>query len=78
MIYDKVVELICQQLMVKPEKVSMASRLLVDLGADSANVMILVMDLEQAFNIVVDDDELAQIETVGDIVAYLQQHTTGA
>lgn len=75
MIYDKVVELICEQLPVKKENVKMESRLLNDLGADSANVMILVMDLEQAFDITVDDDVLSGIQTVGDIVQYLKDHT---
>ncbi len=75
MIYDKVVELVCEQLPVKKEKVTMDSRLLEDLGADSANVMILVMDLEQAFDVTVDDDVLSDIHTVGDIVNYLKEHT---
>lgn len=75
MIYDKVVELICAQLPVKREKITAASRLLEDLGADSANVMILVMDLEQEFDITVEDDVLATIATVGDIVDYLQANT---
>ena len=75
MIYDKVVELICEQMQIKKEKISVNSRLLEDLGADSANVMILVMDLEQEFDITVDDDVLANIKTVEDIVNYLKEHT---
>ena len=77
MIYEKVVELICEQLKIKPEKVKRESKLLSDLGADSANVMLLVMDLEQAFDVMVDDDVLSSIETVGDIVDYLTQHAPG-
>ena len=75
MIYDKVVELICEQLPIKKDKITLDSRLLEDLGADSANVMILVMDLEQAFDITVDDDVLQGISTVGDIVDYLKANT---
>ena len=75
MIYDKVVELICEQLPVKKDKITLDSRLLEDLGADSANLMILVMDLEQAFDITVDDDVLQNIRTVGDIVDYLKANT---
>ena len=75
MIYDKVVELICEQLPVKKENVKPESRLLNDLGADSANIMILVMDLEQAFDITVDDEVLPGIKTVGDIVDYLKANT---
>ena len=75
MIYDKVVELICEQLPIKKDKIKPESRLLEDLGADSANVMILVMDLEQAFDITVDDEVLASIHTVSDIVDYLKANT---
>ena len=71
MVYDKVVALIAHQLPVKPEKITRESRLLEDLGADSANVMILVMDLEQEFDLTVDDDVLSGIRTVGDIVDYI-------
>jgi acyl carrier protein len=45
--YDKVLDLIASQLPVKRGSITRESRLLEDLGADSANVMILVMDLEQ-------------------------------
>jgi acyl carrier protein len=74
MIYDKVVALIAHQLPVKKERITRDSRLLEDLGADSANVMILVMDLEQEFDLEVDDEVLAGIRTVGDIVDYLEAH----
>lgn len=76
MIFEKVTELIAEQLPVKQENIKMESRLLEDLGADSANVMILVMDLEQAFDVEVDDDVLSGIHTVGDIVDYLKQNTS--
>jgi acyl carrier protein len=72
--YDKVLDLIASQLPVKREDITRESRLLEDLGADSANVMILVMDLEQAFDVVVEDDVLGGIKTVGDILDYLEQH----
>ena len=39
-----------------------------DLGADSANLMMLVMDLEAEFDLTVDDDAIGTIRTVGDIV----------
>ena len=74
MVYDKVVALIAHQLPVKKERITRDTRLLEDLGADSANVMILVMDLEQEFDLEVDDEVLASIHTVGDIVDYLEAH----
>jgi acyl carrier protein len=77
MIYDKVVALIANQLPVRKADITPESRLSEDLGADSANVMILIMDIEQEFNIEVEDDALGTIETVGDIVSYLEAHAKG-
>jgi len=74
MIFDKVVTLIESQLPVDAGKVTMDSRLFEDLGADSANVMMLVMDLEQEFDITVEDEVFANIRTVGDIVRYLEEN----
>lgn len=74
--YEKVLDLIASQLPVKRENITRESRLLENLGADSANVMILVMDLEQEFDIVVEDDVLGNIKTVGDIIDYLEKHTS--
>ncbi len=42
-----------------------------DLGADSANLMMLVMSLEAEFNMTVEDDAISAIRTVGDIVDYI-------
>ncbi|MBQ3169484.1 MAG: acyl carrier protein [Clostridia bacterium] len=73
-IFNKVAELITAQLPVSIDKVQMDSRLVEDLGADSANVMILVFDLEREFNVEVDNDMLATVETVKDIVDYLEKN----
>ena len=73
-IFNKVAELITAQLPVSIDKVKMESRLVEDLGADSANVMILVFDLEQEFGVEVDNDMLASVETVSDIVEYLEKN----
>ncbi|MDR0929891.1 MAG: acyl carrier protein [Oscillospiraceae bacterium] len=70
--YDKVVGLICDQLKIDPQTVKPESRLLEDLKADSANVMMLIMDLETDLGITVADDALMRLKTVGDIVAYIE------
>jgi len=74
MVFEKVVNLIVGQLPVKAEDVKMESRLFEDLGADSANVMMLIMDLEAEFDITVEDEMLTGIQTVGDIVKYLEKN----
>ena len=74
MVFEKVKALLAEQLQIDPSEIKMESRLFEDLHADSANVMIMVMDVEEAFNITVDDDVLPNIHTVGDIVTYLEKN----
>ncbi len=74
MIYDKVVEYIIAQLPIDASRITRDSRLVEDLGADSANLMMLIMDLETEFDITVSDEVLGQIKTVGNIVDYLEEH----
>ena len=73
MVFEKVCKLLADQLQIDPATITMESRLFEDLHADSANVMIMVMDIEDAFKITVDDDVLPNIRTVGDIVSYLEK-----
>ena len=75
MIFDTVKSMIAKQLKVDEASITPESRLIEDLKADSANVMMLIMDLETEFNITVDDEILATIKTVGDIVDYLEKNT---
>ena len=72
--FDKVKEYILQQLPVDEGKVTLEAKLVDDLGADSANLMMLVMDLEAEFNMTVEDDAISSIRTVGDIVDYITKH----
>ncbi|MDO5324276.1 MAG: acyl carrier protein [Clostridia bacterium] len=73
-VFDKVKEYILMQLPVSGDKVTMDARLVDDLGADSANLMMLIMDLETEFDLTVEDEVLATIKTVGDIVTYIEAH----
>ena len=50
----------------------MDAKLVDDLGADSANLMMLIMDLESEYDMTVEDDALGTIKTVGDIVNYIE------
>ena len=73
-VFDKVKEYILMQLPVSGDKITMDARLIEDLGADSANLMMLIMDLETEFDLTVEDEVLATIKTVGDIVTYIEAH----
>ncbi len=72
-IFDKVKEYILMQLPVDEGKIVDTARMVEDLGADSANLMMLIMDLETEFNLTVEDEVLGDIKTVGDIVDYIQK-----
>ena len=73
-VFDKVKEYVLMQLPVSEDKVTMEARMIEDLGADSANLMMLIMDLETEFDLTVEDDALANIKTIGDIVNYIEAH----
>ena len=72
-IFDKVKEYILMQLPVDEGKVVEDARMVEELGADSANLMMLIMDLETEFNMTVEDEALGTIKTVGDIVDYIAE-----
>ena len=74
MVFEKVKAMIVSQLKADPDHVTMDSRLVEDLKADSANVMVMIMDLEDAFGITVDDDIIMQLKTVGDVVRYIEKN----
>ena len=69
--FDNVVEMISKQLKVDPSTITRDSRLIDDLKADSANIMVMIMDLEDRFGITVEDDQIMKLHTVGDVVNYI-------
>ena len=71
--FDKVREIIARQLGIEPETISMESRLIDDLKADSLDIVEIVMDLEQEFDVEIPDEDLPQVQTVADIVHFLEQ-----
>ncbi len=71
MTYERVKELISKQLKADSEKVVPEARLVEDLGADSANVMVLIMEVEDQFGIMVEDDAIMTLKTVQDVVEYI-------
>lgn len=70
-IFAKVKEYLLMQLPVEKGKITEDARMVEDLGADSANLMMLIMDLETEFDTQVEDEALGTIKTVGDIVSYI-------
>ena len=73
MVFEKVKEILCDQLDVDAKDVTMEASITEDLGADSLDIVDLVMSLEHEFDIEVPDEEVESIKTVGDIVRYIEQ-----
>ena len=71
--FEKVRKAIAEQLDISEEEITVESRLLEDLSADSLDLVELVMDLENEFNVQIPDDELPSISTVGDILKYIDK-----
>ena len=72
MVFDKVKELISEQLDVKADDITEASNIQDDLGADSLDVGDLVMALEDEFDVEIPEDQVENIKTVGDIVKFIE------
>lgn len=70
---DKVREILAEQLCIRAEEIAMESRVKDDLGADSLDIMQLLMTIEDEYGITIPDDDLATFVTVSDIVGYLEE-----
>lgn len=75
MVAENVKKMIAKQLKKDEATITDASRLVEDLGADSANVMVMIMDLEDTYGLTVEDDQIMNLKTVGDVVKYIESHT---
>ena len=73
MTFDTVKEMIAAQLRADPAAITEETRLVEDLKADSANIMVMIMDLEDRFGITVEDDQIMRMRTVGDVVDYIEK-----
>ena len=73
MVFDKVKKIIVDQLDVEEDKVTEAASITDDLGADSLDVVDLVMGCEEEFDIEIPDDQVEKIKTVGDIVKFIEE-----
>ena len=71
--FEKVKSVLAQQFELDPENITMDTNLIDDLGADSLDVVELIMSLEDEFGIAISDNDAAQLYTVGRIVDYLEK-----
>ena len=74
MVFEKIREILMEQLDVEESVVTMDASILEDLGADSLDIVDLVMTLEDEFDMEIPDEEIETIKTVGDIVHYSEEN----
>lgn len=71
---EKVREIICKQLSVKPEQATEEANIAEDLGADSLDLVEILMSLEDEFGISIPDEAIPEIKTIKDVVAYIEKN----
>ena len=72
MILEKIQNILAQQFEVSADSISADTNIVDDLGADSLDVVELIMSVEDEFGVQISDDDAAQLATVGKIVEYIE------
>ena len=70
--FEKVRKLIAEQLNLKEDCITPNSRIVEDLGADSLDMVEMLMTLEEEFGVSISDEKANELKTIGDIVAFLE------
>ena len=71
--FERIRELLAEQLDIDEEKITMDSNILEDFEADSLDVVDMVMSLEDEFGVEIPDEEIENFHTVGDVVSYVEE-----
>jgi acyl carrier protein len=74
MVFDKIKEIISDQLGIDAEEITMDSSFVDDLGADSLDIVELIMALETEFDLEIPDEDAEKISAVADVVNYIKKH----
>ncbi|NLW26481.1 MAG: acyl carrier protein [Hungateiclostridium saccincola] len=75
MVLDKVKKIIMEQLGVEGDEITLESSFIDDLGADSLDIVELIMALEEEFDLEIPDSEAEKISTVGDVIEYIKNNS---
>ena len=75
MIFEKVRDIIAEQLGLEKDEITMDSSFVDDLGADSLDIVELIMALEEEFDIEIPDEDAEKVSAVKDVVEYIKAHT---
>lgn len=74
MVFEKLRVIICDQLEVREDQVTMESNLIEDFDADSLDLVDIVMSIEDEFGIEVPEDDIEDIKIVGDVVKFIEDN----
>ena len=74
MIFDKIKDIIIEQLQVEESDISMDTNLMKDLSADSLDAVEIIMAIEEEYGIEIPDEEAENFQTVGDLVEYVEEN----
>ena len=75
MIFEKVAAILAEQLDAEEDTITLTTSLVEDLGADSLDVVDLLMSIEDEFEVEIPDGEVENIKTVGSLVEYIESHS---
>lgn len=72
MVFEKVREILCEQLDISENEVTTDTNIVSDLGLDSIDVVDFIMSLEEEFDKEIPDEDIEKIKTIGDVVSYIE------
>lgn len=74
MVFETIKTLLSEQLEVNPDIITMDTNIADELGADSLDVVDLLMSIEDEFGVEIPDEKIESLHTVGNVVDYIQDH----
>ena len=72
--FDEIVDVFSKKFEVPASELKLTTNIFEDLGADSLDVVDLLMMLEDQYNISIPDEDAQEIKTIGDVVSYIEEH----
>lgn len=72
--FEQIRDILAKQLQIDADKITMTTDIAEDLGADSLDVVEMLMTIEEEFGVTVPDDDVMAFKTAGDVVAYLENN----
>ncbi len=72
MVFDKIRDMIADQAGIDADNIRLDSNILKDIGLDSLDIVELIMNAEEEWDIIIEDDDVAAFATIGDVVNYIE------